>query len=180
MRPRGGASSALSREMGTGIGAAKPEGGELAPGGLRRGALDEEIFEQLRALMRLAREHRLSEVSIESADVSVRLRRGGRRAPQPGPGPRPGATGAPAASRRVEEIRAPLIGIFYHAPAPDAPPYLEVGDWIEPGQTVGLIEAMKVFNEITSEIAGRVFAITARNGELVEAGQTLMVVELSE
>ena len=169
MRPRGGASSALSREMGTGIAAAKPEGG-----GLRRGALDEESFEQLRALMRLAREHRLSEVSIESADVSVRLRRGGRRAPQPGPENPAGR------ARRVEEIRAPLIGIFYHAPAPDAPPYLEVGDWIEPGQTVGLIEAMKVFNEITSEIAGRVFAITARNGELVEAGQTLMVVELSE
>ena len=136
--------------------------------------MDDETFEQLRALMRLAREHRLSEISIEGADFSIRLRRGGKRAADRGRPAAPASGDAP-----VEEIRAPLVGVFYLAPAPDTPPYVDVGDWIEPGQTVGLIEAMKVFNEINSEIEGRVVAITAASGELVQAGQVLMVVELA-
>jgi len=149
--------------------------------------LDDEIFEQLRALMMLAREHRLVELEVESAEVVVRLRRAG-------PGSRPGVAAPPAPGitpphrpptpspthGRVEEIRAPLVGVFYHSSASDAPPYLKVGDWIEPGQTIGVIEAMKVFSEITSELSGRVIAIVAGNGELVEAGQALMAVELPE
>jgi len=136
--------------------------------------MDEEIFEQLRALMQMAREHRLSEISVEGPDFAVRLRRGERR--------RASAARSvePLPQAPVEVIRAPLVGIFYHSPAPDAPPYVRVGDWIEPGQTVGLIEAMKVFSEITSEIEGLVVAITAGSGELVEAGQSLMMVELSQ
>jgi len=136
--------------------------------------LDDEIFEQLRALMRLAREHRLVELKVESADAAVRL----RRAEPGGAAQRKPPTPSPARGR-VEEIRAPLVGVFYDAPAPDAPPYVAVGDWIEPGQTIGLIEAMKIFSEITSEIGGRVIAIVAGNGALVEAGQALMVVELA-
>jgi biotin carboxyl carrier protein len=137
--------------------------------------LDDETFEHLRALMRLAREYHLLELKVESADAVVRLRRRERRAAAQRKPPTPSSM-----LGRVEEIRAPLVGVFYRAPAPDAPPYVEVGDWVEPGQTVGLIEAMKVFSEITTEIAGRVIAIAAGNGELVEAGQALMVVELAE
>ena len=98
-------------------------------------------------------EHRLTELSIESADAAVCVRRGGHQA-TPESEPQVVAAGAP-----VAEIRAPLLGVFYRAPAPDAPPYVGVGDWIQSGQTVGLIEAMKVFNEINSEIEGRVVAI---------------------
>jgi biotin carboxyl carrier protein len=123
--------------------------------------------------MRLAREHGLRELAVESGDGSVRLRRGARLEPESAP--RIAST-----PRRTEEIRAPLIGLFYRSPAPDAPPYVRLGDWIEPGQTVGLIEAMKVFNEITSEVAGRVAALPAANGELVQAGQVLIVVELEQ
>jgi len=123
--------------------------------------------------MRLAREHRLSELSVESADGRVRLWRRRRRAPV-SHAPSAAVAGAP-----VEQIRTPLLGVFYRAPSPEAPPYVEVGDWVQPGQTVGLIEAMKVFNEITSEIEGRVAEVAARDGELVQAGQVLVVVELA-
>jgi acetyl-CoA carboxylase biotin carboxyl carrier protein len=134
--------------------------------------LDDRTFEQLRFLTRLAREHGLAEITVETAHGLIRLRRG-----RPGSkGRRPGA----AVSRdRLHEIRAPLVGVFYRAPTPDAPPYVDVGDRVEPGQTVGLIEAMKVFSEIGSEIEGRVVAIPAGSGELVAAGQTLIVVEAS-
>jgi len=137
--------------------------------------VDEETFEELRALMRLAREHRLSELTVESPQGKVRVGRGQRR---PAVVRRPRE--APPGGARAADICAPLLGVFYRAPAPDAPAYVEVGDWIEPGQTVGLIEAMKVFNEINSEIEGRVVAITAGAGELVQAGQVLMMVELAE
>ena len=136
--------------------------------------LDDDTFEQLRALIGLAREHRLSELSIESADATIHLRRG---KPRVADKVKPRAPLAPGV--RVAEIRAPLLGVFYRAPAPDAPPYVEVGDWIEPGQTVGLIEAMKVFNEIDSEIEGRVAGVLVASGELVEAGQVLVAVELA-
>jgi len=123
--------------------------------------------------MQLAQQHRLSELTVESGDGSVRLRRAGRRQAKSQPH-------ITSTHRRTEEIRAPLIGVFYRSPAPDAPPYVRVGDWIESDQTIGLIEAMKVFNEITSEVAGRVAALPVANGELVEAGQILVAVELEE
>ncbi|UCH36700.1 MAG: biotin carboxyl carrier domain-containing protein [Armatimonadota bacterium] len=133
------------------------------------------MLEQLRALVRLASEHRLSELRVESADGAVRVRRG-----VPPRGARREAKAVVPPRDRVVEIRAPLVGVFYRAPAPDAPSYVEVGDWIEPGQSIGLIEAMKVFNEINSEVEGRVVAIPVGNGELVEAEQVLMIVEPAE
>lgn len=137
----------------------------------QQGTLDDRTFEQLRALMRLAREHGLAELSVETTKSTVRLRRDRRS-----PGGRLPPT--PLSHQRLQEIRAPLVGVFYRAPTPDAPSYVDVGDWVEPGQTVGLIEAMKVFSEITGEVEGRVVAIPAGSGELVAAGQVLMVVEV--
>ncbi len=72
-------------------------------------------------------------------------------------------------------VRSPLIGVFYEAPAPDAVPFVEVGDVVAEGQTVCIIEAMKVFNEIKAEWRGRVVAIPAENGALVQAGDPLVV-----
>jgi acetyl-CoA carboxylase biotin carboxyl carrier protein len=70
-----------------------------------------------------------------------------------------------------------LIGLFYRSAAPDAPPFVEVGDVVEEGQTVCIIEAMKVFNEINAEWSGRVVAIPAEDGKLVQAGEPLVVLE---
>lgn len=74
-------------------------------------------------------------------------------------------------------VLAPLTGIFYRAASPSVPPYVEVGDWVEPTTVVGLIETMKVFNEITADAAGRVANIDAQAGQLVHAGDSLLSIE---
>jgi len=97
----------------------------------------------------------------------------------PAPAPRPaGPTAvAPAAPAAKPSVRAPLTGIYYGAPSPGATPYVKVGDHVSVGQIIGLIEAMKLFNEIKSDLAGRVARICADNGALVKAKQPLIEVE---
>jgi acetyl-CoA carboxylase biotin carboxyl carrier protein len=94
--------------------------------------------------------------------------------PEPLPGPVP-SPGAPAPSRPA--VTAPLTGIFYGSPAPGSPPYVQVGGEVAVGQIIGLIEAMKLFNEIKSDLAGRVVRIVAESGQLVKAKQPLIEVE---
>lgn len=74
-------------------------------------------------------------------------------------------------------LTAPLVGAFYRAPTPGAPPFVEVGDVIEAGQDVAIIEAMKIMNAIQSERAGTVVEILVENADVVEFGQSLMVIE---
>ncbi|MGB7053838.1 MAG: acetyl-CoA carboxylase biotin carboxyl carrier protein, partial [bacterium] len=74
-------------------------------------------------------------------------------------------------------IRSPIVGTFYRAPASDAPPYVEVGDIIKPGQVVCIVEAMKLMNEIESDVAGRVAQIVVKNEDPVEYNQELIFVE---
>lgn len=80
----------------------------------------------------------------------------------------------PTNDRRWTEILSPMVGTFYRAPAPDEPPFVDVGDRIRVGQTVCIIEAMKLMNEIESEVAGEVIEILVQNGEPVEYNQPLM------
>jgi acetyl-CoA carboxylase biotin carboxyl carrier protein len=87
----------------------------------------------------------------------------------------PGADGAPAPSKPA--VMAPLSGIWYGSPAPGSAPYVNVGGEVAVGQVIGLIEAMKLFNEIKSDRAGRVVKIHAENGKLVRARQPLIEVE---
>jgi acetyl-CoA carboxylase biotin carboxyl carrier protein len=74
-------------------------------------------------------------------------------------------------------IKSPIVGTFYRAPAPDAPPYVEVGDTVKPGQVVCIVEAMKLMNEIESDVAGRIAQILIKNEDPVEYNQVLMLVE---
>jgi acetyl-CoA carboxylase biotin carboxyl carrier protein len=78
-----------------------------------------------------------------------------------------------AVSRRIA-VEAPMVGVFYRASGPDTAPYVEVGDHVEVGQTIGMLEAMKVFSEIESEHAGRVVEVLAQNGQLVKAHEPIM------
>lgn len=80
----------------------------------------------------------------------------------------------PSNDRRWTEVLSPMVGTFYRAPAPDEPPFVDVGDRIRVGQTVCIIEAMKLMNEIESEVSGEVIEVLVQNGEPVEYNQPLM------
>jgi acetyl-CoA carboxylase biotin carboxyl carrier protein len=84
-----------------------------------------------------------------------------------------------AAPAQRPSIKAPLTGIFYGSPSPGATPYVAIGDHVSVGQVIGLIEAMKLFNEIKSDLAGRVVRVVAENGALVKAKSPLIEVEPS-
>jgi len=144
--------------------------------------MDQEAYKQVEALLRLFREHRLTELMIEEGTFKLRLGRGEK---QGNPLPRAAAAARPAAPPRPRRagkgrtvaVRSPLIGVFYRSSAPDVPSFVEVGDVVSEGQTVCVIEAMKVFNEIKAEWRGRVVATPAENGALVQAGDPLIVLE---
>jgi len=79
----------------------------------------------------------------------------------------------------LAEIHSPMVGTFYRAPAPDAPPYIEPGDRVEKGQTVCILEAMKLMNELEAEVSGTVREICVENAEPVEFGQVLFRIDPS-
>jgi len=84
---------------------------------------------------------------------------------------------APVASTNAKKVTAPVVGVFYRAPSPGADPFVGVGDRVEVGSTLCILEAMKLMNEITSDYAGRITRIFPENGELVSLGQELFWIE---
>jgi acetyl-CoA carboxylase biotin carboxyl carrier protein len=95
----------------------------------------------------------------------------------PGPVPPQGAADDPVEERGAHAVTAPLTGVFYRSPSPDAEPYVREGGQVSAGQVIGLIEAMKLFNEIKSDVTGVVRRMNAGDGELVKAKQTLIEVD---
>ena len=135
----------------------------------------------------------LAELEVGSGGTTIVLRTAGAIVPaRPAaaqPGSPPSADGgheAPTAAVSTEPessghhmVVAPLTGLYYTAPSPDAAPYVRVGAQVVVGQVIGLIEAMKLYNEIKSDVAGRVVRMAAENGKLVKAKQPLIEVEPS-
>jgi acetyl-CoA carboxylase biotin carboxyl carrier protein len=95
----------------------------------------------------------------------------------PSPAPPPAQETAPEPPKRGQEIKAPMVGTYYAAPAPGAKPFVEIGSQVEAGDTLCIIEAMKMMNQIEASVSGRVVSILAENGEPVEFDQVLFVVE---
>jgi acetyl-CoA carboxylase biotin carboxyl carrier protein len=134
-------------------------------------------------LARLERED-VTELSISRGDVRVRVRRDertGARVAAPEPtgeqGPAEHATEASAGDDSTVQVKAPLTGVFYRSSSPQAPPYVQAGSTVSVGQVIGLIEAMKLFNEIRSTAAGRVKRVLVDSGQLVRAQSPLLEVE---
>lgn len=137
-------------------------------------------------LERLLERSALSELEVEVEGTTIVLRKPGAVTPAAGvaatvvPGDEPGALlppVEPAAERGAHAIDAPLTGVFYRAPSPGAEPYVREGGQVNAGQVIGLIEAMKLFNEIKSDVSGVVRHIAAGDGDLVKARQTLIEVD---
>jgi len=137
----------------------------------------DEIEGLVRSLVGMVRGGGISELDVAVGRVSIRLRgiAVGQAPPAVAVAVAPVVEAAEAAPEIVEHvIAAPMIGTYYGAPSPSDPPFVEVGDAVEAGQTVGIIEAMKIMNEITADRAGLVTAILVGNGQPVEYGSPLI------
>ena len=97
--------------------------------------------------------------------------------PQPSAPPSPSTEEKPKAEKTYHEIKSPIVGTFYRAPSPDAEPYIEVGQQVKPGDVLCIVEAMKLMNEIESDIAGTVVKIVGENARPVEYNQPLFLIE---
>lgn len=147
-------------------------------------------IEDIKTIVKLMGEYQLTEFSVEAEGGNIRIRReGGTPAAVPvqplaAPVPVVPVQAAPAAPAPAEapapagvNIESPLVGTFYAAPSPDLPPFVKVGDKVTPDTVICIIEAMKVMNEVKAEKSGVVKEIVAQNGQPVEYGQILMVLE---
>lgn len=134
----------------------------------------------VRELVTLMEQAGLRRLEVAQGSLHIVLEAAEQRTPPASAAPlAPAPSGAAPASSATEDpalytVRAPLVGTFYAAPSPDAEPFVQVGDHVEAGQTIGIISAMKVMNEITTEYAGTVIAILVENGQAVEYGQPLI------
>jgi acetyl-CoA carboxylase biotin carboxyl carrier protein len=149
---------------------------------------------KLKKLIELVQESGIAELEITEGEEKVRISRGGAVTLGPSAGapaagvpaspvapPRPAPVQAPEppaepAPPQGHVLKAPMVGTFYRAPSPDAPPFVEVGQQVKEGQTVCIIEAMKLMNEIETDVAGTVKAILVENGQPVEYGQPLFLI----
>ena len=151
---------------------------------LAAGGVDQARAERIREIVRIVQESGVGEVTIEDAGMRVSV----RRTPEPldarlaasaaeadeepsAPLPMPESDG-------VVRVEAPMVGVFYRGPQPGAPPFVEEGDTVAPGQTLCILEAMKLMNEIKTDVAGTVRRIHVGNAEPVEFGQLLFELEL--
>jgi acetyl-CoA carboxylase biotin carboxyl carrier protein len=143
-------------------------------------------LKELKALLRLMDGSDLEELEVEEGGKRIRLRRRSVDVPAPVRSVAAGQGGVkvPAAPAGVVAdvpglvaIESPMVGTFYRAPAPGAEPYVKEGDLIQKGAVVCIVEAMKLMNEIESEVSGRVVKVVAENGKPVEFGQPLFLVD---
>jgi biotin carboxyl carrier protein len=138
------------------------------------------LIEQITRLSEALSGSSVTELEIEEAGLKIRLQRRPMQvlAPPPSPLPSRGGEGGKQDAHEPAEmslaVLAPLTGVFYAAAAPTDPPFVQPGDVVQPGQVVCMVEAMKVFNEIKTEIGGTVVAIPPKNGQLVKKGDPLV------
>ncbi|MGI4792274.1 MAG: acetyl-CoA carboxylase biotin carboxyl carrier protein [Janthinobacterium lividum] len=154
------------------------------------------ITESLRKLAQLVAEHGLSELTVEEAGVTLTVKASvefSTSAPavtmavpahphlltaahSPAYSETPVLT-PPKPKSSAIALESPMVGVFYQSPSPEDPAFVAVGDVVKVGQTIGLIEAMKVYSEVPSEVAGRVTEMPVESGKLVQQGQPLIFVE---
>jgi acetyl-CoA carboxylase biotin carboxyl carrier protein len=157
---------------------------------------------ELKELIEFLIEKDITEFELERGDVKVRIKRGTEQvvsiaapaapygavhpapvAPPPTHAPttapaEPSAAkeAAPAAEEGIHRVRSPIVGTFYESPSPGSPPFVKVGDTVEVGQVLCIVEAMKLMNEIESDVAGEIVKKLVSNGQPIEYGQELFAI----
>jgi acetyl-CoA carboxylase biotin carboxyl carrier protein len=161
-------------------------------------------LKELKELIEFLEEKNIAEFELERGDVKVRIKRAGEHtvvhthgdprffsvpaAPPAMPelgvvpvvaapaAPAAAAPAAPAPQEELHPVKSPIVGTFYEAPSPGAPPFVKVGDTVEVGQVLCIVEAMKLLNEIESDVAGEIVKKMATNGQPIEYGQELFAI----
>ena len=158
---------------------------------------------ELKELIEFLIEKDIAEFELERGDVKVRIKRAGEQtvvhthpepryfAVPPAPGSAaeigvvpaaaaapasPAPTAAPPPEEGLHKVKSPIVGTFYEAPSPGAPPFVKIGDSVQVGQVLCIVEAMKLLNEIESDVAGEIVKKLATNGQPIEYGQELFVI----
>ncbi len=158
-------------------------------------------YADIRRLVRLVETSNIGEIEIEEGGSKLRIAKSapfGQTAPQmiPFAYPQPGGTTAPVApipqaqansevsapplstpAKKLHEVQSPMVGTFYRAQAPEAPPYVQIGDMVRAGQVLCIIEAMKLMNEIEADVSGRIVEIGVENAQPVEFGHVLFRID---
>jgi acetyl-CoA carboxylase biotin carboxyl carrier protein len=155
------------------------------------------LTDDIRELLRLVNQGDISEVLIRRGDAKVHIKRGVAHQSIVTMAPAVASQGVPVGTYMTQFppaeslaqatnpplfetgviITAPMVGTYYGSPSPKDAPYIQVGDEVRPGDVLGIIEAMKIMNEIECEIHGRVMTVLVANGQPVEYGQPLMIIE---
>jgi acetyl-CoA carboxylase biotin carboxyl carrier protein len=144
----------------------------------------------IKKLVKLVEESQINELELEEKNSKIRITKSAPLAASPAAAPQAMHLAAPSAAapsapvippapaeRKYHEIKSPIVGTFYRAPSPDAPPFVDVGSKITPGTVLCIVEAMKLMNEIESDISGTIVKIVAEGGKAVEYNQVLFLVE---
>ena len=143
-------------------------------------------IKRIKELVDIMNENGLAEVEVEQEGFKVRIikiRQGTieqvvmSAAPAVSHAAAPQGQEAPAQKSGAKEVKSPMVGTFYRAPGPDTEPYVQVGDVIQKGDVLCIVEAMKLMNEVKAEFGGRVVEISVENADAVEYGQVLFLVE---
>jgi acetyl-CoA carboxylase biotin carboxyl carrier protein len=148
-------------------------------------------IEEIKALIQLFNESGVGEFELQRGKDRLRLRKSGEPAgmqfsPQSAPAPSETATALPASAAAAPAkpaeadphvlVKSPIVGTFYEAGSPGSPPFVKIGDHVEPGQVLCIIESMKLMNEIEAEVAGVVASKLVENGRPVEYGEALFAI----
>jgi acetyl-CoA carboxylase biotin carboxyl carrier protein len=153
---------------------------------------------EIRELIQFLKEQDIAEFELERGDVKVRIKRvvpathaaearfipatlaiaeGATGSPQPGAAsPAQGTAPGSPPEEPLHAVRSPIVGTFYEAPSPGAPPFAKIGDSVEVGQVLCIVEAMKLMNEIESDVAGEIVKKFVNNGQPIEYGQELFAI----
>jgi len=156
-------------------------------------------LKELKELILFLKEEGITEFELERGDVKVRIKRGGETLVAPMPDPRfyavpaappvvsdssgtpsvaatPPPPKAPEPEEELHMVRSPIVGTFYESPSPGSPPFVKAGDEVSVGQVLCIVEAMKLMNEIESDVAGEVVKKLVSNGQPIEYGQELFAI----
>lgn len=145
-------------------------------------------LKEIKEIINLMNDHDLMEIEVEREGTKIKIKKTSAGVHEPVRFPSPQfqietiapsqkQASADASKSNLKEISSPMVGTFYRAPSPDSPPFVDVGQIVEVGQVVCIVEAMKLMNEIKSEIRGKVVEVNVENAQPVEFGQTLFSVE---